>query len=239
MFLPNANTLKYLQHIGSGFKPKRKTKVTKKMPRIMTSHSQQSAAFAASPMTPTVSAQMMRPPVHAPARSPVKQRLNHSSNNSVSPSELSKSYNSVTTGSVFDSKRAQKSPDAGKLSFASTVSTFGVANTGGDASALNSGHHQSRAPGGLPGVTSRSIRIVSAPPDVDYGDIPTIKTSPIKMSSHDATSIVSSAQQVAMSREELEKHLEMKTSAKTQFMSLEKTPHILPENIFNDNSNSW
>ena len=41
-----------------------------------------------------------------------------------------------------------------------------------------------------------------------------------------------------MTREELERHLEMKQSAKPQFMSLEKTPYSLPDDIFsNDNSN--
>ena len=41
-----------------------------------------------------------------------------------------------------------------------------------------------------------------------------------------------------MTREELERHLEMKTSAKPQFMSIDKAPHSLPDDIFShDNSN--
>lgn len=41
-----------------------------------------------------------------------------------------------------------------------------------------------------------------------------------------------------MTREELERHLEMKQSSKPQFMSLEKTPYSLPDDIFShDNSN--
>lgn len=42
-----------------------------------------------------------------------------------------------------------------------------------------------------------------------------------------------------MTREELERHLEIKSSAHAQFMAMEKTSHVLPDNIFNDNSNSW
>ena len=41
-----------------------------------------------------------------------------------------------------------------------------------------------------------------------------------------------------MTREELERHLDMKQSSKPQFMSLEKAPNSLPDDIFsNDNSN--
>ncbi|KAK2168658.1 hypothetical protein LSH36_15g12034 [Paralvinella palmiformis] len=41
-----------------------------------------------------------------------------------------------------------------------------------------------------------------------------------------------------MTREELERHLELKQSAKPQYMSVEKTPYSLPDDIFsNDNSN--
>ncbi|ELU07813.1 hypothetical protein CAPTEDRAFT_221368 [Capitella teleta] len=41
-----------------------------------------------------------------------------------------------------------------------------------------------------------------------------------------------------MTREELERHLELKTSSKPQFMSIDKAPHSLPEDIFShDNSN--
>ena len=43
--------------------------------------------------------------------------------------------------------------------------------------------------------------------------------------------------QPAMSREELERHLDQKQS-KSALMSIEKTP-LLPDNIFNENSNSW
>jgi hypothetical protein len=44
--------------------------------------------------------------------------------------------------------------------------------------------------------------------------------------------------QSMMTREELERHLELKTSAKPQFMSIDKAPHSLPEDIFShDNSN--
>lgn len=42
-----------------------------------------------------------------------------------------------------------------------------------------------------------------------------------------------------MTREELERHLEMKQSSKPMFMSLEKTPNLLPDDIFsNEDSNS-
>ena len=41
-----------------------------------------------------------------------------------------------------------------------------------------------------------------------------------------------------MTREELERHLELKQSTKPQFMSLEKAPHSLPDDIFShENSN--
>lgn len=42
-----------------------------------------------------------------------------------------------------------------------------------------------------------------------------------------------------MTREELERHLEYKQSTKPQFMSIDKAPNMLPDDIFNDeNSNS-
>jgi INO80 complex subunit E len=41
-----------------------------------------------------------------------------------------------------------------------------------------------------------------------------------------------------MTREELERHLEMKQSNRPQFMSIDKTPNTLPDDIFNnENSN--
>jgi len=41
-----------------------------------------------------------------------------------------------------------------------------------------------------------------------------------------------------MTREELERHLDLKQSSRQQFMSIEKTPHSLPDDIFsNENSN--
>lgn len=43
---------------------------------------------------------------------------------------------------------------------------------------------------------------------------------------------------VVLSREEIERHLDLKHSAKPQFLSIETTPHSLPDDIFShDNSN--
>ena len=197
----------------------------------------------------------MRPPVQAPARSPVmgntqqlQQRLNYSSNNSVSPPEGSFAMADYphTHKTPILGKKAKVSPKH-QLSGATGRKTFSISSTiESDSSPVTSGVLQPQAVG-LSGMTSRAIRIVSAPPDVDFDDTGThaiiktspLKTSPIKTPTHVVTSPSSSSHHVVMSREELEKHLDMKTSAKTQFMSLEKTPHILPENIFNDNSNSW
>ena len=41
-----------------------------------------------------------------------------------------------------------------------------------------------------------------------------------------------------MTREELERHLDMKQSSKSQFMSIESAPHSLPEDIFSNESSN-
>ena len=60
-------------------------------------------------------------------------------------------------------------------------------------------------------------------------------TGPVKITAGVHPTIIgqiSSATGGHMTREELERHLEMKQSAKPTFMSLEKTPNSLPDDIF-------
>ena len=74
--------------------------------------------------------------------------------------------------------------------------------------------------------------------DIIFVAVGKVAVGSIAMASALKTSLIMTPPPGHMTREELERHLEAKQNTNPQFLSIEKTPHSLPDDIFShDNSN--